>query len=418
MNIDKKKILIIGSSAKEYALVRKLQEYGSEVVVAPGNSMIKEITECVDIRESNVKELLEYVLENAIDFTIACSLQSIKADIASLFNLNGQMIFAPSLKSADVLISRALTKKMLYRLKVPSPKFAVYDKLQNAVEYLKTAYFPQVISAEKPFDGQDRLVCATFTEAKTFVEDLFFKGEEKVVLEDYVYGHEFTIYFVTDGYHVLPLNTVANYKFLRDCDGGLLTSGIGAFSPDYKVSSNIENDVLSNVVNNFLQILVKKETPYIGILGVDAVLQEDGKYFVLGFKHFLSDHDADVVLSLVDENLLELFSACAVGSFADDYTGLKISDNASVSCVLSASQKGKVISGLDLIDSTFTPFAISKNKYLEYETIEGKNIVISNTAKTLSRARKNLYDDIDVITYDGKKYRKDICELKISEGLL
>lgn len=416
MKKQKKKVLIVGSSAKEYALVRKLKEYDCDVVVAPGNRMISEITECADIRETAIKELLEYVFENAVDLTIASSSVAIEADIASLFNLNGQMIFAPSRQSADAVISRAATKKMLYRLKAASPRFAVYDKFQNAVEYLKTAGFPQVISTDKPFEGQDRLVCTTFAVAKTFAEDLFCRGEERVVFEDYVYGHEFTMYFVTDGYHALPFCTVANYKFSRDNDGGLLTSGVGAYSPDYKISVELENNILKYVVNNFLQILVKRETPYIGILGIDAVLRDDGKYSILGFKPFLGEHDSDVVLSLVQENIIELFTACSVGSFADDYNEIKISDNASVSCVLSGMQEGKVISGLELIDSVFTPFSIGKNKYFEYETVEGKNFVLSNNAKTLSRARKGLYDDIDLINYDGKKYRKDICELKISEG--
>ena len=42
-----KKILIIGNSAKEYALAKKLSE-NNEVYVAPGSPSIKDFATCVD----------------------------------------------------------------------------------------------------------------------------------------------------------------------------------------------------------------------------------------------------------------------------------------------------------------------------------------------------------------------------------
>lgn len=405
-----KKILIVGNSAKEYALARKLASYECEIFVIPGNASMMDIAKCVDIREDKVQEILEFVLENAIDLTVVSSELAIKNDIASVFQANEQLIFAPTAQSASFALSRSVGKRFLYKLRIPTPRFAIFDKLQLAVDYLKTANMPQVIRTDENLNTADRLVCSTFINAKTFVEDLFSKDEKKVVLEDYVYGHEFTFYAVTDGYSALPLMTVANYKFMENGNGGILTSGTGAFAPDYKVSRDIENSIMNDVVIKVLQALERKGAPYLGILGMDCVLMPDGQYVVLNFKPFLSDHDADAVLNLVDENLLNLFAACAVGSFADDYEKLNVSDNSSVSCVVSSRQEGKVINGLELVDSDIAHFGVTQNKYLEYETIKGKNFVLTRTAKTLSRARKHLYEDIEVIKFDGKKYRNDICE--------
>ncbi len=405
-----KKVLIVGASAKEYALVKKFKNYGCEIFVAPGNSAIAEIADCVDIREENVDDLLAFAVKNSINLTIVSSETAIKKNIGELFQANEQLIFAPSAKSAEFALSRSAAKKFLYKLRIPTPRFAVFDKPQLAIDYLKNAPMPQVIRTDENTRGNDRLVCTTFISSKTFVEDLFARNEKKVVLEDYVFGHEFTMYVVTDGYHALPLAVVANYKFMENGDGGILTDGIGAFTPDYKVSKEIEASLMKNVVNNVLVSLQKKETPYLGILGINCVLKEDGKYVVLDFTPFLSDHDSDAVLNLVDENLLTLFEACAVGSFADDYQNISVSDNASVSCVLSSRCDGNVITGLELVDSDITHFPVRKNEYLEYETIKGKTLVLTKTAKTLSRARKYLYEDIELINFDTKKYRNDICK--------
>lgn len=406
----KKKVLIVGNSAKEYALVKKFKNYDCDIFVLSGNSAISELAECVDIREENVQEILEYVLENAIDLTIVTSEVAIKNNIAELFQTNNQLIFCPTAQSAQFTLTRSAGKRFLYKLRIPTPKFGIFDKLPLAIDYLKNAPMPQVIRADENSNSADRLVCTTFAASKTFVEDLFNKDENKVVLEDYVYGHEFTIYVVTDGYSALHLATVANYKFAEDGDGGILTSGVGAYTPDYKISSDIENSVMQNVVERVLASLQRKETPYLGVLGIDCVLTSDGSFVTLDFKPFLSDHDAEAVLNLVDENLLTLFEACAVGSFADDYEKIDVSDNSSVSCVISSRKKGEIIKGLELVESDITHFATTKNKYFEYETVEGKTLVLTKTAKTLSRARKHLYEDVELISFSGKKCRNDICE--------
>lgn len=409
MTDNVKKILIVGASAKEYALVKKIKNYGCEIFVAPGNSVIGEIAQCIDIREDNVDELLAFAVQNSVDLTVVSSEIAIKNNIAELFQANEQLIFAPSAKSAEFALSRSAAKKFLYKLRIPTPRFAVFDKPQQAFDYLKNAAMPQVIRTDENSSGQDRLVCTTFISAKTFVDDLFSRNEKKVVLEDYVYGHEFTVYVVTDGYHALPLAVVANYKFMENGDGGILTDGIGAFTPDYKVSKDIECAVMFDVVDSVLAALQKKDMPYLGILGVNCVLKDDGTYVVLDFKPFLSNHDCEAVLNLVDENLITLFKACAIGSFADDYQSINVSDNASVSCVLSSRTAGNIIKGLDLIDCDITHFPVRKNEYLEYETIAGKTLVLTKTAKTLSRARKYLYEDIELVDFDTKKYRTDIC---------
>lgn len=403
-----KKILVVGSSAKEYALIQKLKTYECEIIVAPGNERIAEIAQCIDIREEKTKELLEFVLENAVDLTIATSQTAIKNDIAGLFQANGQMIFSPTVSAGEITYSRSACKKFLYKLRIPSVRFGIFEKPQMAFDYLKNAQMPQVIRTDESSNSYDRLVCTTFSSAKTFVEDLFNRGETKVVLEDYVYGHEFTLYVITDGYNAIPLTAVANYKFMEDGDGGILTPGAGAFTPDYKISQDILSRVMKNVVNNVLSALERRGTPYVGILGVDCVLADD-KVIALDFKSFLSDHDSQAVLNLTEENLITLFEACAVGSFADDYETLKISDNSAVSCVIFSKTKDNVINGLDNVESDITFFPIKKNEYLEYLTVNGRNFVLTRTAKTLSRARTLLYEDIDGIDFAGKKYRTDIC---------
>lgn len=413
VNLEKKKILIVGSSAKEYALAQKFASYEmvDKVYAAPGNKAIAELVQCVDIREDNPKELLEFVLENDIYLTVVSSETAIKSDIAGLFQANQQLIFAPSCSSSTFSLSRSTGKKFLYKLHIPTPRFGVFEKEQLALDYVKTSPFPIVIGPDEVNENSVRAACSSVSLAKTCISELFLNNEQKVVIEDYAYGHTFTFYVVTDGYHVLPLMAVRDYKFLEKGDGGLLTLGTGAFAPDYKISAEITGKLMQNV-KNILSSLEKRQTPYLGILGLECVLTDIDKFVTVGFTPFLKEHDAQLVLDLLDENLFTLFEACAVGSFADDYESIKLNGLSGVASVLYSRNTGKAVTGIDKVDddTTITPFALSKNEYLEFNTIKGRSFVVTRTASTLTRAKNLLYENIDVINFDGKKYRTDICD--------
>lgn len=406
-----KKVLIVGSSASEYTLAKKMAELDkiSEVFVAPGNDAMKEFCTVVDIREGNVQELLEFALENAIDLTIASSENAIKEDIVTTFHQNHQMIFAPSKDSATISLSKSIGKKFMYKTRIPCPKFGIFDKASMAVDYARKSNMPIVIKTDE-HQKKGVLVCNSFSIAKTFIEDLFDSNEKKVIIEDYVMGHEFSFYVITDGYHAIPLGSVANYKHELEGNGGLLTSGMGSFVPDYKITKQIEQRILQQVIYPTLNNLDMQQTPYIGILGVDFVINEIDQLFALEFNSFLKSPDSQVILALLNENIYDLFEACSIGSFADDYDRLDISDRAAVSCVIVSKKSDEIIEGLDDLDENtlVAHFNTRKNKYLEYETTEGRTIVLTRTARVLSKAIDDLYEEVSVIKFDGMKYRRDI----------
>lgn len=406
-----KKILIIGSSAVEYTLAKKLIESDniSEVYVAPGNSAMSEFCNVVDIRENSIQELLEFVLENAIDLTIASSEAAIKSDIATIFHKHNQMVFAPTQASAAICISKSAGKKFMYKNKILCPKFGIFDKPQLAIDYVKKSSIPIVVKTNE-HQKKGVLVCNSQQIAKDFIEELFETGEAKVVLEDYILGHEFSFYIITDGYHALPLGSVATYKYELEGNGGLTTARMGAYTPDYRISKQTEQKIMGNIIYPTLNHLAKQQTPYVGILGVDLIITDDDKLYAIEFNSFLQPPDGQGIIALLNENLYSLFEACTVGSFADDYEQLDISDSYAISCVIASRKKDQIIQGLDdLDDSTqIAHFHTRKNAYLEVETSVGRNIILTRTARVLSKAVDDLYDEVEMIKFDGIKYRKDI----------
>ncbi|MBR6098786.1 hypothetical protein IKP85_03490 [bacterium] len=412
-NNKKKKVLIVGASAKEYALAKYFAENDQieEVYAAPGNEACEEFAKRIDIRETAVSELLEFVIKNDIDLTVACSADSIRADIATDFRENSQLIFAPDAESANFATSRSSAKKFLYKLHIPTPKFGVFEKSQLALDYLKNATYPLLITTDFDRENDVRTVCNNITQAQTCINDIFAQDNNKAVIEEYQYGHPFTFYVITDGYQAIPLGIVGDYKFREDGDAGLFTLGMGAFLPDYKISGEQVTNIMDRIINPILKALQSRQKPYVGIFGIEGVLKNDSAITVTGITPFLKDHDAQAVIKSIGCDLYNLFEACVNGYFADDYDDIPIKDLSIISCVLYSRKDKAVVTGLELADDTtdIGYFATSKNKFFEVLTNPGRTIVVTQSSATLTRAKELLYDNIENIYFDGIKYRHDIC---------
>lgn len=416
MTEDKKKnIFIIGQGAAASALAKKLKQNAEigQIYITYGNSVISEDFKNIDIREDDLTGLLKFALEAEIDLTIPISKKTLRADVVSFFQSNGQNIFGPAKEAWNIAINNGAGKKFLYKIHAQTSKFGIFDKIQQAEDFLKSANFPVTIKCREYSDiTKDRLVCPTISLACEYLSTLFSKNETDILIEEFTYGRNFTIYFITDGYSAIPFASVANYKFTQDGDGGILTNGIGCFTPDYRISEVVIQRV-ENVVRNTLVSLDKNGEPYVGILGVECILTGEDKFFVSEFKPFLQEHDAGAVLNNCDDNLFEIFNACINGLFADEYETIKTNQLSSVSATVLSRHPDKIIKGLSKIDDIenvdFINIKGINNNICT--TNKGAVFTLTRSASTLSRAKEYLYDDLSQIEFDGIKYRKDIAEI-------
>ena len=247
----RKKILIIGNGAKENALAQKLAEK-HDIFITPTSDSLKEFATCLDIRENNSAEILDFVMENDIDMTIPLSVTALKSNIVELFNKNNRKIFAPDSKAAKIVFDKALAKKVLYKLRVPTPKFGIFEKQNMVLDYIKNQKVPFVLKTDELNSA------AIFTSqllAKSLVDLSFIEKNKRIIIEDYVYGTPFSFYAITDGYKALPFGSSITYKHKLEGDGGQLTSGMGACSPNYKLTGENEYFLMDNVIYPTLDYL-------------------------------------------------------------------------------------------------------------------------------------------------------------------
>ncbi len=411
----KKKILIIGNSPKGYALAKKMSEK-HEVFVTPTSDALKEFACCIDIREDNAKELLEFVVENGIDMTIPVSQKAINSDIAGLFNSNNQPVFAPIAKANEIVANKVFAKKIMYKLRIPTPKFGIFEKQNLAIDYIKNQKVPFVI---KTNETNSAVIVTSQNIAKNILDMVYAKKSLKAIIEDYVYGLPFSFYAITDGYKALPIGNSLTYKHLLEGNDGQLTCGTGSCVPNYKLSIAHEYSIMDNVIYPTLDYLQISGNPFMGILGVNGIITDDGSIQILGYQSFMQDCDVDGILNGINDDLYHLFESCIIGSFSDETDRVELNSMNSVSVVLNNMNKNNddnIIQGIDSIDEnmllSFYP-SVTKNKYLEYVANQGSVLVLTSVSSSLSKASEQVYSELADIDFRGISYRKDICKFNI-----
>ena len=411
-----KKILIIGNDINAVALATLLAKK-HDVFMTPSSDFAKDFFNCLDIREDNVSEILEFVLETGIDMTIPVSELTLKTDIVEVFNRNNLNIFAPNFDAAILALDKAYAKKVLYKLRISTPRFGIFEKQNMVLDYIKNLKNPFVIKSD---DSNSSVVFNSYKQAKNYVDFNYIDKNKKIIIEDYVYGIPFSFYVITDGYKALPIGSSLNYKQKLEGDGGQLTSGMGACSPNYKLSFEQEEFLMNSVIYPTLDFLEIEGSPYLGILGLNCIMENDGNISVLGYYPFVQNLDAYPILEMIQDDLYTLFKSCIIGVFSDEVDSINLKDKFSSTLVIHCNNKENnenIIDGIELLeDETFFAYSpkISKNKYLEFEATNGEVLFISTSAPSVTSAVKKLYNEVENINFKGKYIRKDICKLNIS----
>lgn len=408
-----KNILLIGKGAVISALAKKLHSIPNveKIFAAPGNGVTNDVYENIDIREDDLTGLLKFALDNNIDLTIPTSNEAFKSDIVSFFQSNGQNIFAPNKNICNTILNKIQVRKFLYKNNAKSPKFGIFNKIQTALDYLKTSSFPVLIKSQTATGlNNDKMICPTMKYASDYIETLFNNGEEDLIIEDYIYGTNFTVYYFTDGYSALPITAVANLKFATGDLEGDFTDGVGSYAPDYRISNKTLKK-LKPLVDNILVNFEQKGNPYMGILGIECILTGDDEFLAEDLKPFFQNHDCRTVLNILEDDIIEIIYSCINGAFSDEYEIIKTNNLHSITAIVSAQLENRLINNLDICeDIDNIDFIGIKQDGVNIYTHQGNCFAITRTSKTLTRAKEYLAQDLSVIKFDGMNYRKDICD--------
>lgn len=415
------KILIVGSGGREHAIAWSIAQSprADKIYCAPGNAGIAEYAECVEIGAMEFEKLAAFAKEKEIDLTVVGMDDPLVGGIVDVFEAEGLRVFGPRKNAAILEGSKAFSKDLMKKYRIPTAAYENFDDPDKALAYLKTAKFPIVLKADGLALGKGVLICNTLEEAKEGVAQImldkkFGSAGNRLVIEEFMTGREVSVLSFVDGKTIKTMTSAQDHKRAGDGDTGLNTGGMGTFSPSPFYTKEVDDFCKRYIYQATVDAMAAEGREFKGIIFFGLMLTQEGPK-VLEYNARFGDPEAQVVLPRMKTDIVEVLEACVDGKL--DQVELQFEDNAAV-CVVLASEgypvkyeKGFAIHGLDTFkekEGYYVFHAGTKRTEDGIVTNGGRVLGVTAKGKDLKEARANAYEAIQWIDFENKYYRHDI----------
>ena len=415
------KILVVGGGGREHAIVKKLAQSkkNPKIYVAPGNAGTEEIATNVAISVIDFDALVNFAKKEKIDLTVVGMDDPLVGGIVDRFEAEGLRVFGPRKNAAILEGSKAFSKDLMKKYGIPTAAYENFNDPQKAIKYLETANYPIVLKADGLALGKGVLICKTFEEAKSGIEELmidksFGDAGNTIVIEEFLQGREVSVLSFVDGTHYALMTSAQDHKRAKDGDEGLNTGGMGTFSPSPFYTEEVDRYCKEHIYQKTVDAMRAEGREFKGIIFYGLMLTKSGVK-VLEYNARFGDPETQVVLPRMENDIIDVFEACIDGCL--DKIDLKFENNAAVCVVLASDgypleyEKGKKISGLENFEGKTDIFAFhagTKKVNGDVLTNGGRVLGITAKAPTLKEARDKAYEATKLIDFENKYMRNDI----------
>ncbi|AMW98239.1 phosphoribosylamine--glycine ligase [Rummeliibacillus stabekisii] len=404
------KVLVVGRGGREHAIARKLaeSEHVDRVFVAPGNPGMADVAELCHIQENDHKGLIAFAKENQITFTIVGPEIPLMEGLVDDFEAAGLRAFGPSKLAAEIEGSKSYAKDLMKKYSIPTAHYKTFTDFALAKSYIMEKGAPIVLKADGLAAGKGVVVAMTEEEALQALSELTC---EKLVIEEFLEGEEFSFMAFVNGEKVYPLAIAQDHKRAFDGDEGPNTGGMGAYSPVPQISKEIVQEALDHILMPTAKAMATEGRPFTGVLYAGLILTDAGPK-VIEFNARFGDPETQVVLPRLGSDLAEAIEAVLDGRDMK----LEWKEEAVLGVVVAAEgyprdyTKGISLDGMETISSDVHIYhaGTAQSKDGKWISDGGRILVVAAEGTNLEDAHKTVYEEIKKIKNDGLHWRNDI----------
>lgn len=410
-------VLVVGTGAREHALVRSLRRdrQVNEVHVAPGNAGIAQDAQAHPVDPLDGDAVANLAASIGADLVVVGPEAPLVAGVADAVRARGIACFGPSAEAARLEGSKAFAKEIMAAAGVPTARPAVCWTLDEVDAALDDLGAPYVVKDDGLAAGKGVVVTDDRAAALDHARACLDAGSA-VVIEEYLDGPEVSLFAVTDGVTVVPLQPAQDFKRALDGDAGPNTGGMGSYSPLTWAPADLVDETMRTVLQPTIDEMRRRGTPFTGLLYAGLALTSRGLR-VVEFNARFGDPETQVVLARLDSPLASLLHAAATGTLAE-LEPLQWSDDAAV-CVVIAAQgypaspvTGGVITGLaeaDALDGVDVLHAGTRADGDQIVSSGGRVLSVVGRGATIDDARARAYAGVDLVELAGSHHRSDIA---------
>ena len=414
--------LVVGTGGREHALALALaaDPAVTEVHAAPGNPGIGEVATLHDVDPMDGAAVAALATSIGADLVVVGPEAPLVAGVADAVRDAGIACFGPSLAAARLEGSKAFAKDVMATAGVPTAGSRTCTTPEEVAEALDTFGAPHVVKDDALAAGKGVVVTNDRDEALAHAA-----GCDRVVVEEFLDGPEFSLFVVCDGTIGRPLLPAQDFKRIFDGGRGPNTGGMGSYAPLEWLPSDMVQAVMAKVVDPTLAEMRRLGAPFVGCLYVGLALTSAGPK-VIEFNVRFGDPDIQPVLALLDSPLGALLAAAAVGNLAA-VPEPEFVEGAAVSVVMASagypegSSTGDVVVGTETLaveTDVDVIHAGTARTEAGLVTAGGRVLAVRATGTDVADARAKAYEGISSISFPGAQWRRDIAAepLGVVEG--
>ena len=403
------KILLVGSGGREHALALGLKADTSctQLHVAPGNPGIAEIATIHPLVITDNDAICDLAKKLAVDLVVIGPEVPLVNGACDLLRAAGFAVFGPSKAAAQLEGSKDFAKGVMRDAGVPTARSFTCSSQSEIEKALDTFGAPYVVKNDGLAAGKGVVVTDDRAEALAHALTC-----TTVVIEEYLQGPEISLFGISDGRNILPMQPAQDFKRAFDNDEGPNTGGMGAYSPLPWAPSDIVDRTYEEVLAPMIAEMAARGTPFVGLLYAGLALTEAG-IKVIEFNARFGDPETQVLIPRLMTPLAAILYKAATNALDDEV--LQWKDESAVTVVLAAEgyphsvKTGGEISGISNLADTYIFHAGTTRKDGALLSSGGRVITATGMGADLSAARATAYRAISAIELTGSFYRSDIA---------
>ena len=403
------KILLVGSGGREHALALGLQADPActELHCAPGNPGTAQVAINHAIAVTDNEAIVSLAKELQVDLVVIGPEAPLVNGVADLLRAAGIATFGPSKAAAQLEGSKHFAKGVMRDAGVPTARSYTCENQEEIEKALDAFGAPYVVKDDGLAAGKG--VVVTEDRALALEHALACK---RVVIEEFLNGPEISLFGISDGRNILPMQPAQDFKRAFDLDKGPNTGGMGAYSPLPWAPDEIMDETYEKVLAPVIAEMAARGTPFVGLLYAGLALTDHGLR-VIEFNARFGDPETQVLIPRLKTPLATLLYKAATDSLDD--VALDWREESAVTVVLAASgypdspQVNGVITKIPNIADTKIFHAGSVQSGDSLLSSGGRVMTVTGIGSDLTQARDRAYRAISQIELSGSFYRSDIA---------
>ncbi|AVX05302.1 phosphoribosylamine--glycine ligase [Maritalea myrionectae] len=413
-------ILLLGSGGREHALAWAIARSArlDKLFIAPGNPGMAACGSLVSLDVSNHEQVTEFCLTREIDLVVVGPEAPLVAGIADDLQAKGIKVFGPSKEAAQLEGSKHFTKLLCDEMNVPTAKYARFDELDAAIDYVRAEGAPIVVKADGLAAGKGVIVAQTLKEAEdalyAIFDGAFGAAGASVVIEECLVGEEASLFAISDGVNFQLLASAQDHKRAHDGDKGPNTGGMGAYSPAPVMTDEMIERVKNEIIAPSIKGMANRGTPFKGVLFAGLMITKDGPSLIEYNVRF-GDPECQVLMTLLKSDILDLIEGSIEGTL-DQHTP-EWHEGTALTVVMAANgypgsyKKGTPINGIEAAETDGVKVFHAGTALVDGQLVAagGRVLNITASAKDAQTARDKAYAAIDKIEWADGFCRKDIA---------